>query len=839
MVERTASCPSCSRRVFPNDAFCSWCGTRTGLAAVQRSEAPRTFIGRSVPTGQRLGCPHCHGPVLEDDLFCSECGNRREEPVEANAITEMWASILRTLEEATRGRFDFIREIGRGGMGTVYLARQLDLDRLVAIKVLSPTWLTNETMVERFRREARLIASIRHPSIVNVHGVGQTADVHYFVMDFIEGVPLNRVLRSRGQLSAPVSRAVLYQVGAALAYAHRPERGIIHRDIKPGNILLDSEGNAVVTDFGIARASDASSGLTMTGLIMGTPQYMSPEQCRGEEVTPASDQYSLGAVLYAMLAGRPPFTGTDYQILIKQTTEPVPPLRGLRPNCPDDLADAVERMLAKEPEERWPTVSDAVKAAGATPLTGDDPVRAAIVTLVKETLPDTAEQETVVAHGPVDASAGSDTAPTWLRILSLPTDLSTGDEVDLSATCILGDGTEHENVPVVWNSTNPEVAWVDPDTGHLVAVGAGAAVITARAAGVTESVEVKISRPPAAGLDVSPGQVSIRVGETRHLRASAVDERGRPIDRPVQWSSGNPSVASVDDDGIVRALSPGSSSILALCDSVGAASTVTVVPQSTERAGALVTAAARARRPSRRLLGFAAVPVLAITALGVWLTGNSRERGREADAAVPAGLILLVPDSVDITDTVAISARLALSDGDTVATAPIWTSSDESVASVVGNAVVGVAPGVARLTASASGIESRTEMRVFAPTPEPAPTRAEEAPRPRDPAPSREDIERAPVTAPDSEPEIPEGPEAAAPGTLRIRVSPYAGITVSGTPYGDRTQLVLTLPAGAHQVAIARPGYRPISYTVTVSSGDTVDVLCRLYAQESSCENPY
>ena len=168
-------------------------------------------------------------------------------------------------------------------------------------------------------------------------------------------------------------RSILYQVGSALTYAHRSR--VIHRDIKPANILIDGDGNAVVTDFGIAKAAESPSR-TLTGALVGTPAYMSPEQCRGTEVSGASDQYSLGAVAYEMLTGSPPFSGSTFTVMQAHVEQQPLPVRVLSGDCPPELESAILRMLAKDPADRWPRIADAIVALGAVPLAEDDPLRA-------------------------------------------------------------------------------------------------------------------------------------------------------------------------------------------------------------------------------------------------------------------------------------------------------------------------------------------------------------------------------------------------------------------------------------------------------------------------------
>jgi len=286
------------------------------------------------------------------------------------------------LRQATLGEYEIQGELGRGGMATVYLAHEIALDRKVAIKVMSPSLLTGEGMIERFKREARTSASLSHPNIIPVYAVRETDRLLFFVMKFIQGRPLDSIIKEVGPLPIPMVKAILGQAGSAFGYAHR--RGIVHRDIKPANIMIDDEGWAVVTDFGIAKVSE-SQGLTMTGMTVGTPTYMSPEQCMAQDVTGASDQYSLGVVAYEMLTGRPPFSGGSMMaIMYGHFNEPPPPIERFRPDVPDDLRLAVMRMLEKPPERRWASVDDAIAAIGVQPLAHDDPTRTRLVALARD-----------------------------------------------------------------------------------------------------------------------------------------------------------------------------------------------------------------------------------------------------------------------------------------------------------------------------------------------------------------------------------------------------------------------------------------------------------------------
>ena len=327
-------------------------------------------------------------------------------PIKSESVaTEERAAqeLLERLRKATLGTYDIHSELGRGGMATVYLAHEISLDRKVAIKVMSPAMLHGAGMVERFKREARTAAGLSHPNIIPIYAVHEIDGLLFCVIKLVEGTPLDSVMRELGQLPVPMVHGILAQVGGALGYAHR--HGVVHRDIKPGNILIDDEGWAVVTDFGIAKVTE-SEGLTSTGMAIGTPTYMSPEQATADGVTGASDQYSLGVVAYEMLTGRPPFTGTSMMALMYSHFHDDPPsIRLFRPDVPDQLCDAVMRMLRKDPAARWPSMEEAVAAAGARPLQHDDPSRSQLIALAKTGLTHRIVSQAQTPRSPVPRAA--------------------------------------------------------------------------------------------------------------------------------------------------------------------------------------------------------------------------------------------------------------------------------------------------------------------------------------------------------------------------------------------------------------------------------------------------
>ena len=287
--------------------------------------------------------------------------SRLPDPLATAADDELRAHI----ERALTAHYELDCEIGRGGMGIVYRAKDRRLKRQVAIKLLPPELAFRSEIKLRFLREAETAAQLSHPNIVPIYTVDEQAGLVFFVMAYISGDNLAKRLHERGVLTVEETRKILRDVGDALAYAH--ERGVVHRDIKPDNILLDAvTGRPMVTDFGIARAMDGSgdSRLTATGMAIGTPAYMSPEQAAGErEIDGRSDLYSLGILGYQMLTGEPPFTaGSTPAMLVKHISEQPMPVQQRRNDVPTDLARSVMMLLEKDPANRFPNASALVAA---------------------------------------------------------------------------------------------------------------------------------------------------------------------------------------------------------------------------------------------------------------------------------------------------------------------------------------------------------------------------------------------------------------------------------------------------------------------------------------------
>jgi hypothetical protein len=272
--------------------------------------------------------------------------------------------LLTLLESATAGSYRIDRELGRGGMGAVFLAHDLTLDREVAIKVLPPDLAINATLRERFVREARLAASLSHPNIVHVHAVLEQGELLAIVMQYVDGETLSDRVERSGPYDAADTARLLQDTAWALGYAHA--RGIVHRDVKPDNLLIErGTGRPMILDFGIAR-TEAAKGLTEVGQSIGTPHYMSPEQAAAEEVDGRSDLYSLGCVGFFAATGQTPFIADSaHRLLMLHLTQPAPDVTDLRPEFPKPLAEVIGRALKKGREERFETGEAMAEAIAA------------------------------------------------------------------------------------------------------------------------------------------------------------------------------------------------------------------------------------------------------------------------------------------------------------------------------------------------------------------------------------------------------------------------------------------------------------------------------------------
>jgi serine/threonine protein kinase len=278
------------------------------------------------------------------------------------------------------GPYLIVARIGSGGMGEVYKAYDESLERFVAIKVLPPELARQEDFVRRFRAEATAVAKLAHPNIVPIHAVGKDAGNHFFVMQYVQGASLAQLLAEHKRLSVDETLTIVEQALAGLAAAHK--RGLIHRDIKPGNILLDQEHHrALVADFGLVKTIASGQSDTATGVIMGTVDYLSPEQARSQNVDARSDLYSLGVMMYQMLAGRLPFdSDTATGMIFQHAYEQPPPLTTVAPDVPQRVAAMVARLMAKDAGHRYQTaeqvMADISEVRAGKPPSAAEPISA-------------------------------------------------------------------------------------------------------------------------------------------------------------------------------------------------------------------------------------------------------------------------------------------------------------------------------------------------------------------------------------------------------------------------------------------------------------------------------
>ena len=316
-------------------------------------------------------CQRCGAAITPGSRFCPSCGRQVLDPGASTLLLGATDdALLAEVRHALSGEYDIDREVGRGAMAVVYRATEAGLGRRVALKVLPPEMTLSRELTERFKREARMAASLEHPNIIPVYREGQAGRFLFMAMKFIEGRSLEDIIQSQGPLPVSVVIQVLRAATSALAYAH--ERGIVHRDIKSANILVDRDGRVVVTDFGIARATE-DANLTSTGTMVGTPYFMSPEQCAARRIGPQSDQYSLGVVAFQMLTGTVPFQAETLPgIMHHHFYTQVPDLGNARLDVPAALRELIDRALAKKPEHRFASTQAMVAALDAVPFSEED-----------------------------------------------------------------------------------------------------------------------------------------------------------------------------------------------------------------------------------------------------------------------------------------------------------------------------------------------------------------------------------------------------------------------------------------------------------------------------------
>ena len=484
----------------------------------------------------------------------------------AGAVDHYEQELVEELRRATLGDYEILTQLGQGGMATVYLAHDIQLDRKVAIKVMSPALLTGQGMVERFKLEARTAAKLSHPHIIPIYAVKEVGKMLFFIMKFVEGRPLDSIIKELGKLPLPMMMTIVTKVGEALGYAHR--NGVVHRDIKPANIMIDVEGLPMVTDFGIAKVAD-QQGLTMTGATIGTPTYMSPEQCAAGKITGASDQYSLGILSYEMLTGTAPFHADSLMtIMYMHCNEEPPEVTELRADCPPPLRDAVLRMLAKAPEDRWPSMEDMVAAVGgATTLAFNDPIRTQLVGLAMAGESHKAIQRISTPRSPMPLMGKGQSVPA-----------SHAATVKMSTDATAAEGTTKKGRSKLWLGVGGTVI-----AGVVIALGIlqpwasnGETGEQLTAEGTPPVGVMPVVAAPVVRLDVTPPSATLQPNGTLQFTAQPLDSTGAQATATVTWSTDNSAIVTVSETGGVTAQSAGNATITASAGDVSRTVSITV-----------------------------------------------------------------------------------------------------------------------------------------------------------------------------------------------------------------------------------------------------------------------
>src|SRR5579863_1913198 len=342
-------CPYCKAENPPNAAACAKCGKATPV-----SES--TFIGEEAPRKEStpVGKSEQSQPTPAGGKTPGTPGGwsiaSTRAPAPALPAGEIVAGTI--LGE----RYEIISQLGQGGMGAVYKARDNELDRLVALKIIRPELTTNPEMLRRFKQELILARQVTHRNVIRIFDLGQADGLKFITMEYLEGQDLRVVLREKGKLAPEEAGKIILQICRALEAAHG--EGVIHRDLKPQNIMLDANGRAYVTDFGIARSAYLP-GMTQTGALVGTPEYMSPEQAKGEKLDERSDLFSLGAILYELLIGQSPYhSDTPLASLWRRLQEKAKPVSEIDPSIPKPLSDIVAKALEIEPKDRFASATE-------------------------------------------------------------------------------------------------------------------------------------------------------------------------------------------------------------------------------------------------------------------------------------------------------------------------------------------------------------------------------------------------------------------------------------------------------------------------------------------------
>jgi len=575
-------------------------------------------------------CTRCHTPLPGGSRFCFACGTDQSGGAEPVGATE---TLQLRLTRVVEGKYEVQRLLGRGGMGAVFLAKDVALDRDVAIKVLPPEMTADTKLMQRFQSEARTAAKLDHTNIIPIYRVESEGGLHYFVMKYIAGTSLEDVLDEKKPLPWDYVQRVLWEAACALGHAH--QRGVVHRDVKPANIMFDHDGRVMLTDFGISKGLQAASaGLTGTGMIIGTPHYMAPEQAKGQTVDGRADQYALGVVGYRLITRQLPFGGDSvHTILYKHIFEEPPPARDLRPDIPPFLAAAVHRAMAKDPAQRFATMEEfasavwpeqPVAAGHSGPITGRRPNPAL-----------SAEVPTERVMTP-PAISGRRPAPRPAR----PPEKSRGGlGIALFFLIVTGGGA---------------AAW-------WFLLGPGKSVPPPAAAPVPTAAPPAAPAPPVVvDVRVTPATAQLLVGGGAALQAQPVDAQGQPVaGAQVMWTSTAPQVARVDATGRVTALAAGLAMIEARAGAARGQAAIQVAAPAPRAAPPPRVATQTPSQPPPVVAQYGYVSINATPAATVFINGVNVGETPIGNYRVPVGAVTIrleAPGYRTVTDRVTVEA---------------------------------------------------------------------------------------------------------------------------------------------------------------------------------------
>ena len=468
-------------------------------------------------------CPDCEKPVEASAGACTHCGADLKGAVRGN----IWLKLQERLARAA-DRYEIQRLIGYGGMAGVYLAWDKKLSRSVALKLIQPSVAMDPRMVRRFFQEAQTMAQLGHRHIVQIYDMDERDDMVWMSMQYVPGRTLGEVLSDSGEpLPADLVCTWLADIASALAHAHERDTPVIHRDVKPSNILLNENGEALLTDFGIAKLQ-GESGLTQTSHLIGTPAYMSPEQCQGGSLGPASDQYSLGTVAFELLAGVPPFKGPTLVVLQSHREVAAPDILEFRPELPEEMANVVRRMLAKSPGDRWPSMAEASEQF----------------------------RKSIRKRVPPKILAAWSKRVHQISIPECPDHLTLGTSEKLIAQALDHEGRELDGRRVRWSSTDERVAFVSPN-GVVAGLGVGSAVIVAETGRVVTTIELHVREPVVHHVTVSPPSLEMPSGETRQLTVTCYSRAGDVVSASPSFEVDHPDLVEVTPEGLITGVGTG------------------------------------------------------------------------------------------------------------------------------------------------------------------------------------------------------------------------------------------------------------------------------------------